>query len=421
MMIDTGIGAITNDDTTKIVIMDVTMNEGNSGMVDYDFMVSIDKGVDVGFIIDANTCDSTATTADGDYNANTGSMLTFAGTVNEMETFTVQVNGDMSYEHTDSFLVKLTNIAAMGRSICFMDSIGVGKILNDDTNSVILLVSSNTGTEVGTTMITVTATTSTAVLTDETVLLAITGTGILPADYTLSNTTITIPSGMTSGSVTFTIVDDDLPEGTETATITMSNPSAGLVLGSTTTQDITITDNDMMVTLTTYNNLTFGDPCSCLDTLNCFVNEVLFFHDTLVIPASMATTTGLNIRIESASNFYIDVPCEGGVLTSITPSGDNPGTGTFIPEVAPGVYKLEFWKPDGLQPTVVIDAYTGGGTKVINNQAAMASIFQPLCTELVCFPLPIPTLGQWGVILLLLIIMTFGVVGMKTLLLNHEL
>ncbi|MCA2719587.1 choice-of-anchor U domain-containing protein, partial [Microcystis sp. M169S2] len=50
--------------------------------------------------------------------------------------------------------------------------------------------------------------------------------------------------GQTTGTVTFTIVDDALVEGTETATLTLTNPSSGLILGSTISQAITLTDND---------------------------------------------------------------------------------------------------------------------------------------------------------------------------------
>ena len=107
-----------------------------------------------------------------------------------------------------------------------------------------LSVSANTGTEVGTTVITVTATASSAVAGDQSVNLAVTGTGITGTDYTLSNTSITILSGATTGTVTFTVADDADVEGTETATLTISGPSSGITLGTTTAQNITITDND---------------------------------------------------------------------------------------------------------------------------------------------------------------------------------
>ena len=107
-----------------------------------------------------------------------------------------------------------------------------------------LAVSTDTASEAGTTVVTVTANTSAPVTGAQTVTLGVSGTGITAGDYTLSNTTITIPAGGTTGSVTFTVVNDILGEGTEIATLTESSPSAGIVLGLRTTQRITITDND---------------------------------------------------------------------------------------------------------------------------------------------------------------------------------
>ena len=111
--------------------------------------------------------------------------------------------------------------------------------------TVALSISTNAGSEAGTTAITVTATSSSAVSTDETVTLGVSGTNITSGDYSLSNSVITIVNGQTSGSVTFTVVDDVLVEGSETAVLTISNPSSGLTLGTTTSQNITITDNDV--------------------------------------------------------------------------------------------------------------------------------------------------------------------------------
>jgi hypothetical protein len=64
--------------------------------------------------------------------------------------------------------------------------------------------------------------------------------------YTLNGTTLTILDGQTTGTATFTIVDDSDVEGAETATLTLtiSSPSTGITLGSTTTQNVNITDND---------------------------------------------------------------------------------------------------------------------------------------------------------------------------------
>ncbi|MFN0021470.1 MAG: ExeM/NucH family extracellular endonuclease [Pirellulaceae bacterium] len=110
-----------------------------------------------------------------------------------------------------------------------------------------LSVSTNSASEAGTTVVTVTATASSAVASDQTVQLGVSGTGLTIDDYTLSNSLITIPSGFTSGAVTFTVVDDALVEGIETAVLSITNPSPGIELGATTSQNISIADNDFVI------------------------------------------------------------------------------------------------------------------------------------------------------------------------------
>lgn len=90
----------------------------------------------------------------------------------------------------------------------------------------------------------VVATASSPVVGNQTVNLGVSGTNITAGDYTLSNSTITITDGSTMGSVAFTVVDDTVFEGTETATIAIIATSSGLSTGATMTQDVTITDND---------------------------------------------------------------------------------------------------------------------------------------------------------------------------------
>lgn len=113
------------------------------------------------------------------------------------------------------------------------------------TPSVNLSVNTNAGNEATATVVTVTATASAAVSGDQTVSLGVSGANITAGDYSLSGTTITIPDGNTTGSVTFTVVDDAISEETETAVLTIGNPSSGIALGATLVQNISITDNDL--------------------------------------------------------------------------------------------------------------------------------------------------------------------------------
>jgi hypothetical protein len=90
-----------------------------------------------------------------------------------------------------------------------------------------------------------------AIRRDQVQFVARSGIGITNSDYSLSDDDpiadgiqIRILDGQTTGAVTFTIIDDTKIEGPESATLTISNPSAGIGLGATSTQDITINDDD---------------------------------------------------------------------------------------------------------------------------------------------------------------------------------
>ena len=70
------------------------------------------------------------------------------------------------------------------------------------------------------------------------------GTAIAPDDYTGTVQTITFADGVTSQSVSITIIDDTLDEADETINVALSNPTSGVTLGDTIQSVITILDND---------------------------------------------------------------------------------------------------------------------------------------------------------------------------------
>ncbi len=166
-----------------------------------------------------------------------------------------------------------------------------------------LSVSSNAGTEAGTTIITITATASSAVSSNQTIDLGISGTNITAGDYNLSNTSITIPSGQTTGTTTFIIVNDALAEGTETATLTISNPSSGVALGSTTSQNIAITDNDVAgVTITQSSGSTDITEGGTTDSYTIILNSQPTNNVTINInPDSQSTSSATSLTFTSAN------------------------------------------------------------------------------------------------------------------------
>lgn len=107
-----------------------------------------------------------------------------------------------------------------------------------------LSLNTTTASEANNTVITITATAASAVSGNQNVAVNITGTNINGEDYFLSSGVITILNGGTIGSVSLTILDDAVLESNETMTITLSNPSSGLTLGTTISQNVSIEENN---------------------------------------------------------------------------------------------------------------------------------------------------------------------------------
>ena len=70
------------------------------------------------------------------------------------------------------------------------------------------------------------------------------GTAQTPSDYPNTSGTLTFNDGETSKPITVPVIDDNIPEGTENFTLTLSSPTGGAVLGNNTTVTFLIQDNE---------------------------------------------------------------------------------------------------------------------------------------------------------------------------------
>jgi hypothetical protein len=129
---DTGLGIISNDDVSgSVSINDVAIVEGATGTRTATFTVARSGGT-APFDVNYGTTNGTATTTDGDYLGNVGTLHFGAG-VNS-QTVSVAINGDLKVESSESFFVLLggaTNSAGIG------DDTGVGTIVNDDIHTLV--------------------------------------------------------------------------------------------------------------------------------------------------------------------------------------------------------------------------------------------------------------------------------------------
>jgi hypothetical protein len=112
----------------SLSIDDISLAEGNSGTTTFTFTVSLSEPAPAGGVtFDIATADNTATTAAGDYVARslTGQTIPAGSTT---YSFNVTVNGDLTVEEAETFLVNVTNVT--GANVA--DGQGQGTIQNED-------------------------------------------------------------------------------------------------------------------------------------------------------------------------------------------------------------------------------------------------------------------------------------------------
>jgi regulation of enolase protein 1 (concanavalin A-like superfamily) len=141
-----GVGTILNDETPPptVTIDDIALEEGDSGTTPFGFTVSLSANPDAPVTVSYATANGTATTADGDYGATSG-QLTFNPGGALSQPVNVLVNGDMTVEEDETFLV---NIALISGPATISDGQGEGTILDDDDETPPAIVSDDFSTGV---------------------------------------------------------------------------------------------------------------------------------------------------------------------------------------------------------------------------------------------------------------------------------
>ncbi len=260
------VGTITNDDgpaTAFLSIGDVSIAEGNSGTANLTFTVSLTQAVEDPVTVTVNSTNGTAT-AGTDYTALVNQTVTIpAGSTSA--TVTVSITGDLTVEANETFTLTLSNplfdgstdlarVALDTDNTDNVDNIATGTITNDDVATLsIANVALAEGTGATPTAFVFTVTMTNPVDRPVTVTInTANGTATAGTDYTaLTNQTVTIPAGQTTGQVTVNVTADSTIEPNETFTATLSNPlfggvadTARVTLGANATATGTINDDD---------------------------------------------------------------------------------------------------------------------------------------------------------------------------------
>ncbi|MBI3406979.1 MAG: DUF11 domain-containing protein [Planctomycetes bacterium] len=221
----TGTGTILNDDTAppnpSLSISNASVTEGNSGTVNAVFTVTLSAAAAQTVSVDFATADGTATTADNDFQSNSGTLTFNPGQTSK--TITVLVNGDVIFENNETFTVNLSN----PQNATINTGIGTGTIQNDDAPPTLAInnVSQNEGNS-GTTAFTFTVTLTGATELPATVQFA-TASGTATTadnDFQSNSGTLTFNPGQTSKTITVLVNGDVIFESNETFTVNLSNP-----------------------------------------------------------------------------------------------------------------------------------------------------------------------------------------------------
>lgn len=304
-----GAGSIINDDGPHLVFTQTGNShlETNSGTTEFVFTVStVVADPDNPITVVYTTQDGTATVADADYVATSGT-LTFAPTTTT-QTITVLVNGDSIFEADENFTVVLSD--AVNATI--NEPSVIGTILNDDVPPTISFVDdtvSQAEGDIGPSNMLFTVQLSAVSQQAVTVQFSTTnGTAtVADSDYAATTGTLTFAPGTTSLIVTVPINGDAKNEADETFTLNLLNSThASNATTTPVTATGTIQNDDPLPTLSIGNQSVFeGDT----GTTNAVLTVTLSSVSGQTVTAAYATSDG------SATTADNDYTATSGTVT----------------------------------------------------------------------------------------------------------
>jgi Calx-beta domain len=229
---------ITDNDNATLTIANTT-NGAEAGPV--NGVVTVNQAV----VANANTVVSytvTGTATSGvDFTALSGTVTIAQGATSA--TISIPVINDAIVEANETVIITLSSVTA-GVGVIGTPSSATNTISSDDTATVSIVVTTN-GNETGPVSAVFTVTQTVVSSTNTVINLTRGGTSTITSDYTSPGTTVTIPAGSTTATLTHPVVNDAIVEGDETLIVTLASISSGLAtLGSPASASATILDND---------------------------------------------------------------------------------------------------------------------------------------------------------------------------------
>jgi subtilisin-like proprotein convertase family protein len=226
---------IIDDDDLKVAISDIAVQEGTGGTRNAVFTVYLNG-------VSANPVNMQFTTLDGtarntDYVPNTNGSLTIPAGARSA-TITVPVISDDIAEGNETFFVRIFSVTGAG----IEKDLGTATIVDDDLTPALTIGPSFFREANGLMFFTVFSSFPVDFPINVTVNTS-NGLATAGADYTaVTNQVLTILPGETSTEFNVVVQDDTDSEGNEDFTVTLSNPTPGVVFAADTAQGLIVDD-----------------------------------------------------------------------------------------------------------------------------------------------------------------------------------
>lgn len=241
-----------NDNAVLSIDGPVHITEGDNGIRTAEFNVRLDNSTGKSFKVNYAVNDGTATMADNDYEAVSGS-LTFAGNAGESHKISVSIKGDTKIEANEFFEVVLSGLSDSFNGHLSISGSPAQCIIEDDDNIAVnkqITISKTDGSEDGADAVftfSFPSGVSSNAPTDIPYALGGTASGN-GTDYTGAiSGTVTIPAGKNSIQLVLPVNDDSITEGDESLVLAsgqVSNNSYSGITVTNPTATLIIKDND---------------------------------------------------------------------------------------------------------------------------------------------------------------------------------
>jgi len=223
-----GQGTIVDDDEAPgVSIDDVSIVEGDEGLQQIEFTVSLAQASGKTISVDYSSVDGTAIAGE-DYQATSGTLTFEPGETSK--TITVDVVGDTLDEPDEAFSIQLANLVNASAT----DDIGTGTIIDDDVTVPEIAIAiddvsvAEGDEETGIAEFTVTLSgTSTSTITVD--YSTENDSAIADIDYLAANGTLTFEPGETVKTIQVPIVGDTLDEVDKDFLVNLTNPNNAII------------------------------------------------------------------------------------------------------------------------------------------------------------------------------------------------